>query len=254
MEERKSFYLTLPSNACHDIFPENTSSDYTITLSQPIELNGPYEVALAEIMYCHTWNNIVSLECTYDVMDHSKKDQPAIYQKIKTGHYESIPQMVKEMNLMFQAAALGIQIRYNHILKRVSVYAGANYSIKLKAPMAYMLGFEPDIWYRLKAEFIPPHPCDIYAGQYCFYVYSNICESQHCGEYQIPLLRIVEKRGSYGEPVIISYNKLHYIPVNKTRLDTIKIEIKSDLDKNIRFAYGKSILKLHFRPQTSSIL
>lgn len=254
MDDRNSFYLTLPSNACHNIFPDNSSSDYTITLSQAIELEGQYEVALAEIMYCHTWNNIVSRECTYDVIDHSVKDQPAIFQKIKTGHYDTIGQLIKEMNVTFQKSFLNIQIVYNSILKKVVVYATDNYSLRLKAPMAYMLGIEPDVWIRLSTEYTPKHPCDIYAGQYCFYVYSNICEAQHCGEFQSPLLRIVHIQGSYGEPVIISYNKLHYVRVNKKILDTIKIEIKSDLNKVIPFAYGKTYCKLHLRPVTNSIL
>lgn len=254
MEDRKSFYLTLPSNACHNIFPDNTSSDYTITLSQPIDLKGPYEVALAEILYCHTWNNIVSLEDSYDVMDHSKPTLPPIYQKIKTGHYDNIPMLLKEMNLMFQAAKLNIQIQYNPILKKVIVNASDKYSLRLRAPLAYMLGFKPDVFVQLKTEYIPEHPCDIYAGQYCFYVYSNICDISAIGDFQSPLLRIVQKRGSYGDPVIISYNKLHYVPVNKHVLDTIKIEIKSDLNKLIPFAYGKTICKLHLRPATNTIL
>ena len=108
MEERQSFYVTLPSNACHDIFPDNNSSNYTITLSCPIELQGAYEVALAEIMYCQTWNNIISLEDNFDALDHTIPTNAPIYLKIATGNYESIEQLVKEINRLFKEVKIEI--------------------------------------------------------------------------------------------------------------------------------------------------
>lgn len=254
MEDRKSFYVTLPSKACHNIFPDNNSSDFTTMLSQPIELQGLYEVALAEIMYCHTWNNIVSLECTYDILDHDVEGKPPIYQKIKTGYYESVQQIVKEMNDVFTRSGLNISISYNSILKRVVVHSTKRFSLKLKAPIAYMLGFEPDEWVRLDKDVIAKYPCDIFAGQYNFMVYTNIVEAQHVGDFLVPLLRIVKIGGQYGDVVTLSYNKLHYVPVNKQRIQNIHIELKTDLNHLIRFTYGKTICKLHFRPVTNSLL
>ena len=46
-----SFYITLPSNACRNRFPNNTQANFTTMLDTPIELNGVFEVALAEIDY-----------------------------------------------------------------------------------------------------------------------------------------------------------------------------------------------------------
>lgn len=45
------FYITLPSNASANTFPNNTQANYTTLLSSPILLDGDYEVALAEIDY-----------------------------------------------------------------------------------------------------------------------------------------------------------------------------------------------------------
>lgn len=254
MAERDSFYVTLPSNASHDIFPNNDSSNYTISLSHPIELQGPYEVALAEIMYCHTWNNIQSTEGGYEILDHTYPTNPPIYLKIPTGNYESIELIVKEMNALFKTVRIDITLYYNSINKRISILGNAKYSLKFDAPLAYMLGFEPGEWVKTAGKPKSKYPCDINGGQYNFFVYTNIVEAQHVGEYVVPLLRIVQKQGSYGDLITFSYNHLHYVPVNKQRVQDIQIELKTDLNSPIRFTYGKTICKLHFRPISNTFI
>ena len=44
-----SFYVTLPSNASMNIYPDNKKSNYTTQFNTPIRLDGNYEVALANI-------------------------------------------------------------------------------------------------------------------------------------------------------------------------------------------------------------
>jgi len=52
------FYLTLPSNSSQQFFPENTLTEFTTKLSSTIELNGEWEVGLAEIMFPRSWYTI----------------------------------------------------------------------------------------------------------------------------------------------------------------------------------------------------
>ena len=56
--EVTQFYLHLPSNASLDKFPENTLTEYRVCLLQTISLTGDWEVALTEIHYPHSWNNV----------------------------------------------------------------------------------------------------------------------------------------------------------------------------------------------------
>ena len=55
------FFLTLPSNSSMGIYPKNTLSDFTVHLPQPLDLAGDWVVALSEIQYPHTWNNVREL-------------------------------------------------------------------------------------------------------------------------------------------------------------------------------------------------
>lgn len=46
-----SFYVTLPSNASINAFPNNTQANYTKLMLKSIQLNDRYQVGLAEISY-----------------------------------------------------------------------------------------------------------------------------------------------------------------------------------------------------------
>ena len=51
-----SFYVTLPSNSSMDLYPNNTISQFTVALKEPIRLNSNYEIALVEMTYKHSWS------------------------------------------------------------------------------------------------------------------------------------------------------------------------------------------------------
>jgi len=56
------FYLTLPSISSMNYYSNNTLTTYTTKLPQPLELEGSWEVVLAEIQYPHTWYNVKGRE------------------------------------------------------------------------------------------------------------------------------------------------------------------------------------------------
>ena len=62
MNTASDFYVTLPSNTHHGDKPE----DYCIRLPGKLKLSGQWQVALTEISFPHTWNNISS---TFDTTD-----------------------------------------------------------------------------------------------------------------------------------------------------------------------------------------
>lgn len=53
-----SFFVTLPSTASMDVYPENTQSHYKVQLPHAVELAGAWSVALAEIQLPSVWMNI----------------------------------------------------------------------------------------------------------------------------------------------------------------------------------------------------
>ena len=53
-----SFYLTLPSNASMDVFPDNTLTTYRTLLPETINLHSEYECAMSEIFLPREWFNL----------------------------------------------------------------------------------------------------------------------------------------------------------------------------------------------------
>ena len=49
---------SLPSNSSLDKFPNNTLTEYRVGLPQTINLEGDWEVALTEVHYPQSWNNV----------------------------------------------------------------------------------------------------------------------------------------------------------------------------------------------------
>ena len=49
------FYVMLPSNSSREYFPDNKTSNIVTEPSRTLQLDGEWEVGLAEIDYPHTW-------------------------------------------------------------------------------------------------------------------------------------------------------------------------------------------------------
>ena len=52
------FHFTLPSDSSMQYFPDNKTSNFVTELPRTLQLDGEWEVGLAEIDYPHTWYNI----------------------------------------------------------------------------------------------------------------------------------------------------------------------------------------------------
>jgi hypothetical protein len=59
---RSMFYLTLPSNSSMNYCPNNTLTHYTTKFSKITDLDGTWEIGLAEIQYPHSWYSVKNNE------------------------------------------------------------------------------------------------------------------------------------------------------------------------------------------------
>ncbi len=66
MQSESSIYITVISDASTDRYPSNTPSKFKVDLSQPIILEGIWQVALTEIHISNNWYDI-SEDCSLDV-------------------------------------------------------------------------------------------------------------------------------------------------------------------------------------------
>jgi len=144
---------------------------------------------------------------------------------------------------------------YDSIIKRVTVKFNKDFIsvIRLSDHLKYILGFEKNDLYNWEDyKNIAKYPIDLRGGIDGLYVYCDLVENQIIGNVREPLLRILPVQGSYGEIIDQDFVARHYIPVLKKEFSTVQISIKSDRDLYIPFAFGKVIVKLHFRSRDAS--
>ena len=100
----ESFTVELVSNACAQLFPDNTLSSSTNVLPEQLTLEGQWEVAISEISYPSMYQNVTEGE----IMFFDKRLSKSLkFYYLEPGFYPSITDIVETMNTL-------IQERHNH--------------------------------------------------------------------------------------------------------------------------------------------
>ena len=244
--ETTQFYLHLPSNSSLDTFPDNTLTEYRVGLPQTITLEGEWEVALTEIHYPHSWNNIRG-----DFMSRillRNEDFP-IWEVliIPPGHYSTIEDVIAKMNELVtkdQRFKDDVKFTYDSRSRKVTVHLENNTEISLR-DISYLLGFSgPRV---ISKTVTAEREADIEDGLHDLYIYCDVVKAQYVGNALVPLLRIVPVEGVDGQRINKSFLRPQYIPVDRKVFETIEINIKRDTGESVSFEFGKVLLTLHFR-------
>ena len=254
-----SFYVTLPSNVT-SLGPEkNLTSEYTTYLPKALELDKDvFECALVEIAYPHSFDNIHPPFDTVKFVFKDEKTQSEIshISRIQNGYYNSIESIITAINNCKPKGFKGnFGIEKIH-RKRVKVVLFPLEEVKIHSTLANLLGFRHNSWKYSSTDFeIPPERIrikadflgDIRALHYNIYIYSDIVQPHLVGNQFLPLLRTVHVEGTEGSYISKVYEIPHYLPISSSFIEKIQIKITDDISQNIRFMYGKVIVKLHFR-------
>ena len=69
-------------------------------------------------------------------------------------------------------------------------------------------------------------------------------DAQFVGNVKVPLLKIFNTQGNYGDNVNVSFRYMQYVPIKVKSFETLEINIKDDKNENVSFGFGKSIVTL----------
>ena len=119
-----SFTVELASNASFDCFPNNTLSSFSNFLTEQVNLEGEWEVAITELSYPSLYQNIKYGKFFY--LDVATADtKPSDYYTIDAGLYPSIFDILNEMNKKIQEGEkyekTPIKLKVNRITQRISL-------------------------------------------------------------------------------------------------------------------------------------
>lgn len=244
--EGSHFFLTLPSDSSMNIYPNNTVSEFTVNLPQPLDLSGEWEVGLKEIQYPHTWNNVRSQDQNNHFYIYDSSGLPTVY-ILEPGYYSSVKELLQGIKntIRNKSARDSISLTYNTISRRVTIEIKNGYQISLVKGLANILGFKEDTTISKKTTAL--NTVNLEGALHSLFVYSDVIQAQVVGDTMVPLLRIVNVEGTYGETISKTFQDPPYFPISRKMIVCIEVNIKDHTGKNIPFESGKLIVQLHFR-------
>ena len=252
---RTHFYLTLPSNASLDVFPNNKTTEYHVKLPQAVDLEGNWEVGVYSISYPHTW---------YVLRDHNQDthfyfDNGSGYYDVAFmdyGYYESMQEFIKALNkgLKDRLSDGSIYFTYStntgkttcHLTKPVRrVYI---LSRRMSLIMGYA-GEKTEIDVAKGAAQESPYVADLSFFSSIF-AYCNIVEAQMVGNVNAKLIKTIPVEGTYGDIITQTFTNIQYVPVETKSFEDVEILLRTDTGDPVPFENGKVVVTLHFRKHT----
>ena len=140
------FYLHLPSNASLDKFPTNTLTEYRICIPQTISLAGDWEVALTEIHYPHSWNNVQGNVENRFYLCNQELDGMWKSLIVPPGYYSSVADLITKIHEVINANGRfkdELQLSFDTLNQKVTVYLQNNVEVYF-SDIGQKLGFSPN--------------------------------------------------------------------------------------------------------------
>ena len=249
--EVAQFYLHLPSNSSLDKFPNNTLTEYRVCLPQTVSLTGDWEVALTEIHYPHSWNNVQGNFENRFYLRNQELDGMWEALIVPPGHYSSVADVITKINEVVSSNGRfkdEVQLSFDTLNRKVTVHLQNKVEVYF-SDIGQMLGFLPKEV--ISKNSTADREADLDHGFHDLYVYCDIIQPQYVGDALVPLLRIVPVEGKDGERISKSFIRPQYVPVSRKQFESIEVNIKRDTGETVPFEFGRVLLTLHFRQSRS---
>ena len=163
-----------------------------------------------------------------------KEDLEGLLKWFKTKNLKEGPPMF----MVYDKNTRRVQINYKWGIK----------SVLFSPKLQYIFGIASERWVPISASgFVAEYPPDLTAGFNTLFIYCNLIEPQVVGNALSPLLRTVAIRGKQGDFISEVFQTPHYVKVKTKSFDVVELAIKNDTDEDVKFNFGKVIVKLHLR-------
>lgn len=234
-----------------DYFPNNTLASFTTRLPEMLDLDGSWEIGLAEIQYPHSWYNVRINEVWVLFTDRHHEKHILV---LSEGYYASPKRIVKALEAMKHQKGMkkGFSLGMSEVDHKATLWVRDLSQVIISPLLKSFLGFD-------KLNFPPgdykaPYVADVTRGVNSLYVYCPLVEPRMVGDAQVPLLRIVPVAGRDGEMMTRAFDHIQYCPLVLRRFQTVEIDIRDDTGVKIPFERGRVVVTLHCRKRKESYL
>lgn len=244
-----SFFVTLPSNASMKLFPGNIIGNYTTKLHDSIELEGEWEVGLAEILFPITW--LVRKPLKISITPHNNDNAETF--EIKFKPHETLTDIALKMSNFYNKKGLYITFTNDETRNRFSFRFNKNLisKIQMEKDLANLLGFSRHEYSLLEQSVgLDGDVEQDFEGLGTFLIYTDIIKHQFIGDANAKVLRVValdQELGKKYQYINKIYDIPHYVPLERNNIEMINICLKDLQGETVSFESGKVVVKLHFR-------
>ena len=252
MEE---MYVYLPSNSSMDVFPDNAVSRFRVKLRAPLDFSagGSWECALVQISFPTLWNNVDEDHCRLAVNTDGKSWREM---GVTPGFYSDNMTFIRTLQRELQRELVNYIgehriIHYDTRQRKAMFVVPNKLSIHLYEGMAQIFGYSSAQLLHGGRTYTPPGTFDVNHNTYTLWIYLDLISYSAVGSTTAPLLATVSfehyDQDSRPEVVTKTFQTPHYVPVNKSFVDTILVDIRDHSGRLIPYILGTTVLKLHFR-------
>ncbi len=253
------FIAILPSNSSDKYFSDNHPTNYKVHLPKEIVFEGKYEVALLEISYPHNFHNIIDqkIEISYTI----GRVTYVHTLDVTDGYFPTIDSLIEWMNVLLNGKgsipssvknAISFRCKENSNLCKIQISRNRNrITVTLTKGLCILMGFDidDDVYSKNFSESTTSeYPADVFRGLHSMYIYTDIIERQIVGDSLVPLLRICGiDNDNNGKNVSVKFNNPRYLPLSRTNISSIHINLRNEYGINLPFRAGNVIVTLEFR-------
>jgi hypothetical protein len=264
-------------SAAARISEENKTDNFHVQLPNPVQLQGTWEMALSEISFPRSWNNLdgpkegqpFGFDTAQNCMELVFRDKTSakkvtkIKLSIPPGHYEDIKTLLSVMETKSEVHGgtpeetvrvrenfeTWVKLKYEPLLNRVGIMVTNKLvCVRLSKHLKYMLGFdERDVSEFQQGTTLAKYAPDFRARVDNLHVFCDIVQPQIVGNMMLPLLRTVPVSGKFGDMVSMIFHSPHYVKVHQRSFSHLHVYISSGSNNKLKFQYGKILVKIHFR-------
>jgi len=259
------FYLVLPSSSSQGHFPGNKPSHYHTKLPQNINLDGSWEVGLAEIQFQNTFDNLMSrhLWLTMSIKkvgsylsqyDTAYGSAPMSLNSVKVhipkGVYHTPEDIVSVVNESIQrykdTLHRGLTLSYNKFDRTFSFHLPQDHTELVMSPsLRSLLCFDRRVISRAGKSTSRNRFHQRFER---VYVYSSIVSERVVGDSMVPLIRSIPILDYKDEIIYRLFEKPFYVPIKNRQFDVIEMLLSDERGREISFKTNTSTeITLHFR-------
>jgi len=256
----KSFYVTLQSNACMGLFPDNKISDFRNRLGTLISLPaGQWEVALSSISYTAGLAYIKHGEHLFTIQDDPTSVRPDPPRLV---YSTSDVTTFSDLSDTFESVLPDSKFTFNvrSLLKYSVPMTKSNQAIYATPKIRDMLGLKSTNLGDRVNNFIsthasgkpivngrPPYQVDLISGNTKLFIYSNLIRPQFIGDKMAPCMRVVSYSGASQTTQYVEFIHEQYLDLAISEFDIVHMFIMNESGELVPFQFGNFTATLRFR-------